>query len=123
MAGERGVSRRLRLVEGGRREAGRVPDALIRRVRGAVIEVEGITAVRAISPSFVLHSRISRCQHLSFGRTRRRIEEQKLAQVHCCGGCVRTRLGGVSLVASGLALLLTGCAGTSDADAPTRWRA
>jgi ABC-type Na+ transport system ATPase subunit NatA len=42
MAGERGVSRRLRLVEGGRREAGRVPDALIRRVRGAVIEVEGI---------------------------------------------------------------------------------
>jgi ATPase subunit of ABC transporter with duplicated ATPase domains len=42
MAGERGVSRRLRLVEGGRREAGRVPDTLIRRVRGAVIEVEGI---------------------------------------------------------------------------------
>ena len=42
MAGERGVSRRLHLVEGGR-EAGRVPDALIRRVRGAMIEVEGIS--------------------------------------------------------------------------------
>jgi hypothetical protein len=28
-----GVSRRLRLVEGERREAGRVPDALIRRIR------------------------------------------------------------------------------------------
>jgi hypothetical protein len=31
---------------------------------------------------------------------------------------MRTRLGGVSLVVIGLALLLTGCAGTSDADAP-----
>ena len=37
------MSRRLRLVEGERREAGRVPDALIRRVRGAMIEVEGIS--------------------------------------------------------------------------------
>ena len=43
VAGERGVSRRLRLVEGERREAGRVPDVLIRRVRGAMIEVEGIS--------------------------------------------------------------------------------
>ena len=43
MAGERGVSRRLRLVEGERREAERVPDALIRRVRGAMIEVEGVS--------------------------------------------------------------------------------
>ena len=41
MAGERGVSRLLRPVEGERREAGRVPAALIRRVRGAMIEVEG----------------------------------------------------------------------------------
>ena len=43
MAGERGVSRRLRLVEGERREAERIPDALIRRVRGAMIEVEGVS--------------------------------------------------------------------------------
>jgi ABC-type polysaccharide/polyol phosphate transport system ATPase subunit len=43
VAGERGVSRRLRLVEGERREAERVPDALIRRVRGAMIEVEGVS--------------------------------------------------------------------------------
>ena len=43
MAGERGVSRRLRLVEGERDEAERVPDALIRRVRGAMIEVEGVS--------------------------------------------------------------------------------
>ena len=43
VAGEWGVSRRLRLVEGERREAGRVPDALIRRVRGAMFEVEGIS--------------------------------------------------------------------------------
>jgi hypothetical protein len=43
VAGERGVSRRLRLVEGERREAGRFPDALIRRVRGAMIEVEGVS--------------------------------------------------------------------------------
>jgi ABC-2 type transport system ATP-binding protein len=43
VAGQRGVSRRLRLVGGDRREAGRVPDALIRRVRGAMIEVEGIS--------------------------------------------------------------------------------
>lgn len=53
MAGERGLSRRLRLVEGERREAGRVPDALIRRVRGAMIEVEGISksfgATRALA--------------------------------------------------------------------------
>jgi hypothetical protein len=37
------VSRRLRLVDGERREAERVPDALIRRVRGAMIEVEGVS--------------------------------------------------------------------------------
>jgi hypothetical protein len=47
------LSRRLRLVEGERREAGRVPDALIRRVRGAMIEVEGISksfgATRALA--------------------------------------------------------------------------
>jgi ABC-2 type transport system ATP-binding protein len=43
VAGERGVSRRLRLIEGERREAGRVPDAPIRRVRGAMIEVEDIS--------------------------------------------------------------------------------
>jgi hypothetical protein len=53
VAGERGVSRRLRLVEGERREAGRFPDALIRRVRGAMIEVEGVSkffgATRALA--------------------------------------------------------------------------
>ena len=43
VAGQRGVSRRLRLLEGERREAGRIPDAPIRRVRGAMIEVEGIS--------------------------------------------------------------------------------
>jgi ABC-type transporter Mla maintaining outer membrane lipid asymmetry ATPase subunit MlaF len=37
------VSRRLRLVEGERRQAERVPAALIRRVRGAMIEVEGVS--------------------------------------------------------------------------------
>jgi hypothetical protein len=53
VAGERGVSHRLRLVEGERREAGRVPDALIRRVRSAMIEVEGLSksfgATRALA--------------------------------------------------------------------------
>jgi ABC-type uncharacterized transport system ATPase subunit len=53
VAGERGVSRRLRLVGGERREAGRLPDALIRRVRGAMIEVEGVSksfgATRALA--------------------------------------------------------------------------
>ena len=53
VAGEWGVSRRPRLVEGERREAGRVPDALIRRVRGAMIEVEGVSkffgATRALA--------------------------------------------------------------------------
>ena len=43
VAGEWGVSRRLRRVEDERREARRIPDALIRRGRGAMIEVEGLS--------------------------------------------------------------------------------